>query len=221
MQRRAALSGCIRPFVIGGFMKKFGLYILSVLLLGAAVGSATQASATTYLYTGNSDQTYGTGDHLTASVDLNCTGSCMAGTYFYSTDITSLSLSTLTSTNAQVTTLSTTMPGVSTAASEFLTLNSTGQVINWFVWLNDAASNTFMYTQNDYSQCVSGCGNQDYSTAVMAGSPSILLLINNPPGTWQVAAVPEPSTWAMMILGFAGLGFMAYRRKSKPALMAA
>jgi hypothetical protein len=32
--------------------------------------------------------------------------------------------------------------------------------------------------------------------------------------------VPEPSTWAMMILGFAGLGFMAYRRKSKPVLMA-
>jgi len=29
--------------------------------------------------------------------------------------------------------------------------------------------------------------------------------------------VPEPSTWAMMILGFAGVGFMAYRRKSKPA----
>jgi hypothetical protein len=30
-------------------------------------------------------------------------------------------------------------------------------------------------------------------------------------------AVPEPSTWAMMLLGFAGVGFMAYRRKSKPA----
>lgn len=28
-----------------------------------------------------------------------------------------------------------------------------------------------------------------------------------------VAAVPEPSTWAMIILGFAGVGFMAYRRK--------
>jgi PEP-CTERM motif len=26
-------------------------------------------------------------------------------------------------------------------------------------------------------------------------------------------AVPEPSTWAMLILGFVGLGFMAYRRK--------
>jgi hypothetical protein len=34
------------------------------------------------------------------------------------------------------------------------------------------------------------------------------------------SAVPEPSTWAMMILGFAGIGFMAYRRKSKPALTA-
>ena len=39
--------------------------------------------------------------------------------------------------------------------------------------------------------------------------------------TPSVASVPEPSTWAMMILGFAGVGFMAYRQKSKPALMAA
>jgi hypothetical protein len=37
----------------------------------------------------------------------------------------------------------------------------------------------------------------------------------------QVNAVPEPSTWAMLILGFAGIGFMAYRRKSRPAMLAA
>jgi hypothetical protein len=30
-------------------------------------------------------------------------------------------------------------------------------------------------------------------------------------------AVPEPSTWAMMILGFAGIGFMAYRRRNQTA----
>jgi hypothetical protein len=35
--------------------------------------------------------------------------------------------------------------------------------------------------------------------------------------TFSVTAVPEPSTWAMMILGFVGIGFMAYRKKSKPA----
>lgn len=31
---------------------------------------------------------------------------------------------------------------------------------------------------------------------------------------FNVAPVPEPSTWAMMILGFVGVGFMAYRRRS-------
>jgi len=36
--------------------------------------------------------------------------------------------------------------------------------------------------------------------------------------TREVGAVPEPATWAMMLLGFAGVGFIAYRRKSKPAL---
>jgi hypothetical protein len=30
-------------------------------------------------------------------------------------------------------------------------------------------------------------------------------------------AVPEASTWAMMILGFAGIGFMAYRRRDRPS----
>jgi hypothetical protein len=27
-----------------------------------------------------------------------------------------------------------------------------------------------------------------------------------------VQAVPEPSTWAMMVLGFAGVGLLSYRR---------
>jgi outer membrane lipase/esterase len=35
-----------------------------------------------------------------------------------------------------------------------------------------------------------------------------------------VATVPEPSTWAMMILGFAGIGFMAYRRRKNAAFAA-
>jgi hypothetical protein len=30
--------------------------------------------------------------------------------------------------------------------------------------------------------------------------------------------VPEPSTWAMLILGFFGIGFVAYRQKGKPSL---
>jgi PEP-CTERM motif len=33
--------------------------------------------------------------------------------------------------------------------------------------------------------------------------------------------VPEPSTWAMMILGFAGVGFMTYRRRNQNGALAA
>jgi PEP-CTERM motif-containing protein len=39
--------------------------------------------------------------------------------------------------------------------------------------------------------------------------------------TVNVAAVPEPSTWAMMLLGFAGLGFAGYRKSRRPAASAA
>ena len=41
------------------------------------------------------------------------------------------------------------------------------------------------------------------------------------PSVSVVSAVPEPSTWMMMILGFAGIGFMAYRRTSKMTITAA
>lgn len=61
-----------------------------------------------------------------------------------------------------------------------------------WVWANMSTSNT---------------GEAFFSTTITSGS--------------EISAVPEPSTWAMMLLGFAGVGFMAYRRKSKLALMAA
>ena len=48
------------------------------------------------------------------------------------------------------------------------------------------------------------------------GAPAILdVNIQSPNLTTDV---PEPSTWAMMILGFFGVGVMAYRRKSKVEL---
>jgi hypothetical protein len=31
--------------------------------------------------------------------------------------------------------------------------------------------------------------------------------------------IPEPSTWAMMILGFAGVGFLTYRRRNRAAAL--
>jgi len=39
----------------------------------------------------------------------------------------------------------------------------------------------------------------------------------NVSGLLIASPVPEPSTWAMMMLGFMGVGFMAYRRRGRPS----
>jgi hypothetical protein len=64
---------------------------------------------------------------------------------------------------------------------------------------------------------------QIFSSASLFQDPFAFFTDTNG-NTFSIAAVapavPEPSTWAILLLGFAGLGFMAYRRKSKPSLMA-
>jgi PEP-CTERM motif len=55
------------------------------------------------------------------------------------------------------------------------------------------------------------------NTLLITQTDSILRL--TPISGGFTGGVPEPSTWAMMILGFMGVGFMAYRRKQNgPAL---
>ncbi len=54
----------------------------------------------------------------------------------------------------------------------------------------------------------------------MGGSLNTLYFTAGPNGENDglfggLTAAPEPSTWAMMVLGFAGLGFAGYRRRSK------
>jgi hypothetical protein len=69
----------------------------------------------------------------------------------------------------------------------------------------------------------SGNGNGDFfaTTVTTVGGGFEISSLGDATFTAVTSAVPEPSTWAMLILGFAGVGFMAYRRKGKPALMAA
>jgi len=59
-------------------------------------------------------------------------------------------------------------------------------------------------------------------TAV-AGTESLVFTATTPTdvgldNVQVTAGVPEPSTWAMMLIGFAGLGYMAFRRKAGVAL---
>jgi hypothetical protein len=69
--------------------------------------------------------------------------------------------------------------------------------------LNDAAS--FV------TQAQSAGASGDYATELQQDHYQSFVGPGN--GNHSIGAVPEPSTWAMMILGFAGVGFMAYRRK--------
>jgi hypothetical protein len=52
-------------------------------------------------------------------------------------------------------------------------------------------------------------------TVVDCGTNGTCNLDSGLSGSFIPAAVPEPSTWAMLLLGFAGIGLVAYRRKTK------
>lgn len=69
---------------------------------------------------------------------------------------------------------------------------------------------SFYLTDNSSLTTFSGVSTNGNTTGT--GGNGIDLLVYAGDGV-PVAAVPEPSTWAMMMLGFLGLGFLAYRRR--------
>ena len=63
---------------------------------------------------------------------------------------------------------------------------------------------------NNYGFCVSSAQPSCTGGEADNAPPAVFTLTPS-----VVAAVSEPSTWALMILGFAGVGYVAYRRKDK------
>jgi hypothetical protein len=57
--------------------------------------------------------------------------------------------------------------------------------------------------------------------ALLAGDTYINIHTTGFPGgeiRGFLSAVPEPATWAMMLIGFLGLGFLAHRRRREAKL---
>ncbi|SHK67535.1 PEPxxWA-CTERM sorting domain-containing protein [Bradyrhizobium lablabi] len=127
---------------------------------------------------------------------------------------------------------STSTPGINGAASSSLFLFGSNYVA--------CSSCTSGGTTFSVDQTFSVLTNVNYFIAMQAfvvsmqnqhGSASVDPFFSVPDGFFVetspavgnlAPAVPEPSTWAMMILGFAGVGFAAYRRRNQsPALPAA
>ena len=73
------------------------------------------------------------------------------------------------------------------------------------IWTDFAASGGFISGLNTLTFTVENIG-------LNGGNPTGL---NVDFLTSNVSAVPEPATWLMMILGFAGVGFLGYRRRTK------
>jgi hypothetical protein len=76
-----------------------------------------------------------------------------------------------------------------------------------------------------FSQCTNGdpdLGRLVFSN-VLDGQPQAWQQVNgayDATFSTTIGAVPEPSTWAMMILGFAGVGYMTYRRRKQSVSLA-
>jgi hypothetical protein len=89
-----------------------------------------------------------------------------------------------------------------------------------FVYNNGAGADDFTH------DIAPGTSNSNFTFNVAEASVGYFQVVNvdgvlaNVPGV--SSSVPEPSTWALMLLGFAGLGYAGYRRtvKRKAALPA-
>jgi PEP-CTERM motif len=123
--------------------------------------------------------------------------------------------------------------GVSFASPVYGFAADIGSVYNWggtsdptitFNFASGSGSFTlpnYLISSNNTLNFIGFTSSSPFTTITINDPTSGLAIDNFTSATGLQSAVPEPSTWAMLLLGFAGVGFMAYRRKSKPALMAA
>ena len=84
---------------------------------------------------------------------------------------------------------------------------------NWSTPLDLPSSSP--YTSYSFTFATSG-GNLSFADNA-AGNQNIGNLLDNV----ALTAVPEPSTWALLLLGFAGLGYAAFRQGRRTAVSAA
>jgi hypothetical protein len=109
-------------------------------------------------------------------------------------------------------------------------MGSTTGTEQWEVWGSDTANasgtgvnglNIITNGTNESSHSLTGSYEYYFfglaTTDTQWGDNVLLASLTGTP-TNLTNGVPEPSTWAMLILGFFGIGFVAYRQKGKPAL---
>jgi hypothetical protein len=89
-------------------------------------------------------------------------------------------------------------------------INDAGQIVGYYT--TSTAILNFVETDGSFSNLTFGSNLLFAHDIDNAGDVVGSFFLNSAP------AVPEPSTWAMLLIGFAGIGFAAYRRKNEPTL---
>lgn len=105
------------------------------------------------------------------------------------------------------------LSGGNTAANEFnqLTFEVAGTTVDMLQALSGCQAASGMCGATDYFFASDVWNSNNGNTGNAAG-------VFQSHGPFPVGSIPEPATWAMMILGFFGVGFMAYRRKGQMSL---
>jgi hypothetical protein len=198
-------------------MKKSGLSILPALLLGAVMAwgfTTNPVAATVLLNTVTSPQgNYGI-PTPTQSVGLefsSATAATVTGAVAF-----------VESTNPSATaTIGIMSDSAGTPSGTFLGSETVGlglaPVILLFNVSIAANTNYWLVAQTTFNNVVWQFGSDQGPFDYVSGATWVETNQNLPMAniTGNVAAVPEPSTWATLLLGFAGVGFMAYRRSRK------
>lgn len=110
--------------------------------------------------------------------------------------------------------LSPTTVEVNTPITFTATLGQTVSAGTWFFsdgihFATGAITNASTVTFGTFTYAANGLYSYVFSYGgTVNGNPAVDSV------TGTITAVPEPATWAMMILGFIGVGFVAYRRRS-------
>jgi len=92
-------------------------------------------------------------------------------------------------------------------------------LFNWTMWGEANAGNDWYHAVASSTADLSHTGH--LTIDILDPGQSLTFLSGTNYSSSPVSAVPEPSTWAMMLLGFVGLGVVANRRRSRAVLIAA
>lgn len=181
---------------------RFGLLVACASLL--SFSATVNAASTTYTYTGNTfaiaSSPYTKSDSVSGSITL---ANALADnlTNFTTVSPTSFSFSAGTSTITNAT---------ATAGPVFaFKTDSNGDIFEWQVIVLIGSVSQFSISTNYYPSV--------YTPTDQVLKNGSFGQIQYNPGTWTVASVPEPETYAMIMAGLGLMGVVARRRKNKQA----